>query len=248
VVVTSPYDLPAAAGGGGSTPPAARGGGQGGGQPFSLGHTTTPLMVFWGDASTQHCWMRVFALAVHDVCQAPTGLHCEAWGKTLEGTTEKCSGDMGKQVWGTRHTPLGCRYPMGSPTPPWRAGSQCAAPSRPSFSKSLTHTLLSQGCRAPLQRIFFFTPRGRGRRRGKKKTPCHRHGGHTHNAAVTQAPGTMLLWPRALWQGVEGGTCQQCAPMPAMAAEGRHGGGSPLCVNPLRRPRRRGTVLKKLYV
>jgi hypothetical protein len=90
-------------------------------QPFSLGHNTTPLMVFWGDASTQHCCMRVFSLAVQDAWQTPTGLHFEAWGKTVEGATEKCSGNRGKQVWGTRHTPLGADTQWG---PPHRHGVQ----------------------------------------------------------------------------------------------------------------------------
>ena len=43
---------------------------------------------FLGDGSTHHCCMRVFALAVHDVCQAPTGLHCEAWGRTVAYTAK----------------------------------------------------------------------------------------------------------------------------------------------------------------
>ena len=196
-------------------------------------------MVFWGDASTQHCWMRVFSLAVHDVCQAPAGLHCEAWGKTVGCTRKQCSGDRGKQVWGTRHTPLWCRYPMGSPTPPWRAGSQCAATSRPSFSKSLTHTFCPRGAE-PLYREFFFNPRGRGRRRGKKKnslpppwrahTQCCCPPGPRYNAAVAKGPvagfrrGDMAaVCPHAR----HGGCCPQwrgqssvCQPPPPPAAAG----------------------------
>ena len=84
---------------------------------------------------------------------------------------------------GVPHTAMACMLPVCSTTPP-------------SFSNYLTHTLLSQGCRAPVQEFFFLPPQPRLRWQKEKKIPCHRTGGHNHNPAVTQAPGAMLLWPK----------------------------------------------------
>ena len=88
----------------------------------------------------------------------------------------------------------------------------------PSCLNYLTDTLLSQGCRAPVLAFFTTSPPPRARLASKNKIPCHRNGGRTHHAAVTQAPGTMLLWPTG---PVAQGSWQDKA---AVCPHARHGG------------------------
>ena len=129
---------------------------------------------------------------------------------------------------GVPHTAMACMLPVCSTTPP-------------SFSNYLTHTLLSQGCRAPVQEFFFcHRSRGCGGRKKKNSLPPHRrpqpqsccHPGARCDAAVAQGPcGRVQEVPHS----------SSVPPCPHWRTEGRTCGGSPLCSNPHRR--RGGGVL-----
>ena len=117
-------------------------------------------------------------------------------GKTLEGTAEQCSGNRGKQLWGTRHTPPWVQIPNGGPPTAMACMLPVCSTAPPSCWNSLTDTPSVPGVQSPSTGKFFCTVRNLRTIGVIKKNHVAAVCGHTHHAAATQAPGTMLLWAK----------------------------------------------------